>query len=247
MEMMAFLRDRIDVLRYQVNKNAGIILVHHTRKISKAELADDPFQALSGAGCLRSFYTTGMILSRPDEKKSLRHMAFELRCGKPIASRYVDKIDDQWREIEVKHARTVRKNYGEKCDGERRRLKDMILQLIFNEGKKGKLYSPSQFAHIFENSCGLGGESSINRRIDVLASRGFIRFNKDQPNVQGKSGVMCVEGMLVPSEEEINPETGEGCPSLVPFLPTHYKYQTGGVLLPVEDPHVWVYVEEKQS
>ena len=246
MEMMAFLQDRIEALRYQVNRRAGMILVHHTRKSSKQDLADDPFQALSGAGCLRSFYTTGMILHTSDEEKSLRRLVFELRCGKPVPIKYVDKIGDQWCEMDVNHERTVRKDFGKKCDGERQRLKDVILQRIFNEAKEGKLYSPTQFSNVFDSKDGLGAESSISRRLDVLASKGFIRFNKNQPNIKGKSGVMCVEGMLVPLEET-DPETNEVVTSFVPCLPTHYKYETGGVLLPVEDPNVWIYREDQQS
>jgi putative DNA primase/helicase len=243
-EMMMFLQDRIEVVRHQVNPHAGVILVHHTRKMSKKEVSEDPFQALSGASCLRSFYSTGMLLYSTEEEKSLRRLAFELRCGKSIAMKHVDKVENQWREMDVSHARTVRKDFGQKCDGERRRLKDVILQLIFNEAKKGKLYSPSQFSNVFDSKDGLGAESSIFRRLDVLASQGFIRFNKDQPNIKGKSGVMCVEGMLVPSEKG-DPETGEVVISFVPFLPTHYKYETGGVLLPVEDPNIWIYKEDQ--
>jgi hypothetical protein len=246
MEMMAFLQDRIEALRYQVNRRAGMILVHHTRKSSKQDLADDPFQALSGAGCLRSFYTTGMILHTSDEEKSLRRLVFELRCGKPVPMKHVDKIGDQWCEMDVNHERTVRKDFGQRCDGERQRLKDVILQLIFTEARKGKLYSPGKFSNIFDSKCGLGAESSIYRRIDVLADKGFIRFNKNQPNVKGKAGVMCVEDMMIPSDrEEVDPETGEIFHPLIPFLPTHYKYDKM-VFLPVEDPNVWIYSDDQQ-
>jgi putative DNA primase/helicase len=60
--MLAFLQDRVERLRFLVNPDLGVILAHHTKKISKKMLEEDPFQGLSGAGSLRSFYSTGMIL-----------------------------------------------------------------------------------------------------------------------------------------------------------------------------------------
>jgi hypothetical protein len=63
--MMFFLKDRVEVLRDYINPVCGVILVHHTRKLSKQQLKDDPFLALSGASALRGFYTSGMVLRCP--------------------------------------------------------------------------------------------------------------------------------------------------------------------------------------
>ncbi|PZW36910.1 hypothetical protein C8P66_1555, partial [Humitalea rosea] len=41
-------------------------------------MKDDPFLALSGASALRSFYTSGMILFRPDEEQTERELHVEL-------------------------------------------------------------------------------------------------------------------------------------------------------------------------
>ena len=59
--MMFFLRERIEALRDQINPEAGIVLVHHTKKMSNQQLEEDPFQAFSGASSLRDYYTTGII------------------------------------------------------------------------------------------------------------------------------------------------------------------------------------------
>ena len=53
--MMFFLKDRVEALRDYINPACGVILVHHTRKLSKQQLKDDPFLALSGASALRGF------------------------------------------------------------------------------------------------------------------------------------------------------------------------------------------------
>jgi hypothetical protein len=65
--MMFFLKDRVELLREAVNPDAGVILAHHTRKASKHQVKDDPFLALSGASALRGFYTSGLLMHRPDE------------------------------------------------------------------------------------------------------------------------------------------------------------------------------------
>ncbi|MFN6953123.1 MAG: AAA family ATPase, partial [Albidovulum sp.] len=72
--MMFFLKDRVEVLRDHVNPDCGVILVHHTKKLSKHQVKEDPFLALSGASALRGFYTTGLILHRPEEESTQRRL-----------------------------------------------------------------------------------------------------------------------------------------------------------------------------
>ncbi len=243
--MLAFLQDRVEKLRYLVNPQAGVILTHHTKKITKKMVEEDPFQALSGAASLRSFYTTGMLLFRPDEKQAMRQIIFELRNGKSIPTKLVDKLDGRWQEMEPPSERIVRKDYGEKQDAERKRCHDLILQLIFAEAANGKLYTPAQFRQAFDGQAGLGGERTINNRLNVLATKGFIKFNLEEYKVVGsKYGVMCVEAMEVPAGEETNPETGETIAVMKRVLPTHFKESQTGAILPVENPEVWVYLDD---
>jgi hypothetical protein len=244
--MMAFLQDRVEKLRSMLNPEAGIILTHHTKKVTKSMVEEDPFQALSGAASLRSFYTTGMLLFRADEQQSVRQLMFELRNGKSIETKLVDKIDNQWLEMEMNSERLVRKDYGEKLDAERNRRHDVILQLIFDEAREGTLYTPTQFCEAFEGRAGLGGERTIHRRINVLATKGYIKFNLDDCHrvERSKSSVMCVEGMEIPVKgEKVDPETGEVISRMQPLLPTHFKESQSGAILPVENPEVWVYLD----
>jgi hypothetical protein len=242
--MLNFLQERVEKLRFLVNPDAGVILAHHTRKITKRMLEEDPFQALSGAGSLRSFYTTGVIMFRPDENQTLRELMFELRNGKAIPSKYVDKINGIWREVEHQSKRLVNKEHGERLDNERRRRHDVILQLIYDEGLRRHLYSPTQFCQAFENKAGLGGFHSIRERIDVLTTKGFIKFNKEDRSIKTKYGMMCVEGMEVPrAEPDVDPQTGEIMDVMLSYLPTHFKQPTDGAILPVENPEVWIYHE----
>ena len=94
--MMFFLKERVEALQAAVNPDAGVILVHHTKKLSKQQVKDDPFLALSGASALRGYYTSGLILHRPDEDASERKLEIELRNGPALPSKLIDKVRGQW-------------------------------------------------------------------------------------------------------------------------------------------------------
>lgn len=245
--MMAFLQDRVEKLRSMLNPKMGIILTHHTKKVTKAMVEEDPFQALSGAASLRSFYTTGMLLFRADEKQSVRNLMFELRNGQSIETKLVDKVEGAWQEMAYNCERIVQRDYGAKLDAERHRRHDVILQLLFDEAAKGNLYTPTQFCESYEGKGGLGGNRTIHNRLSVLATKGYIKFNKERVLAQGiksKYGIMCVEGMEIPTNmEEVDLDTGETLPIMEPLLPTHFKENQSGAILPVENPDVWVYLD----
>jgi hypothetical protein len=242
--MLQFLQERVECLRQMVNPMAGVILAHHIRKIQKKQLEEDPFQALSGAGAIRSFYSSGIVLYRPDEQQSIRRLCFELRNGETPPVKHIDKINGEWCEVDVESERLVNKHYGERLDAERRRKHDQILEIIFDEGRKGNLYTASLFTQVWENKAGLGGRHAIRDRIDVLTSKGFIKFNKDGA-ARSRNGFLCVEGMEIPGgTEQIDTDTGEVTTPYKPFLPTHYRSPSDGAVLPIEDPDVWIYHDE---
>ena len=247
--MLFFLQSRVEALRDAVAPDCGLILCHHTRKITKKQLAEDPFMALSGAGALRSFYTSGLILHRPDEERSERLLHFELRNGPAIAPKVVDKVQGRWIELDQRGDRLVRKAMGERLDAERVRKHDVILGILLDEAQDGRLYTALQFAESFENKGGLGGKDTIRERISVLATKGYIKFVRDGgpfglPSSRSKFGYLCVEDMTFPTgEETADPVTGEIVPVRIPVLPSTYKCPQSGAALPVENPTVWVYPE----
>jgi hypothetical protein len=65
---------------------------HHTRKASKQQVKDDPFLALSGATALRGFYTSWLLMHRPDEDSSVRRLEIELRNGPALPGKIIDKV-----------------------------------------------------------------------------------------------------------------------------------------------------------
>jgi len=244
--MMFFLQSRVEALRDQVAPEAGIILAHHTKKLSKQQVKDDPFLSLSGASALRGYYTSGAILFRPDEEQTERELHVELRNGPGLEPMLVDKRGGAWVELDRTGERLVRKDIGGKLDAERSRRHDVILQIIANEAREGKVFTGSAFAAQFENTHGLGGDDTIARRINVLANKGYIKFLRDAPQLgipvsKSTKGYLLVQDMLFGTDgETVDPETGEITRTLVPLLPTHFQSETNNAVLPVENPEIWV-------
>ncbi|MBC4018253.1 AAA family ATPase [Siccirubricoccus deserti] len=244
--MMFFLQGRVEALRDQVAPEAGIILAHHTKKLSKQQVKDDPFLSLSGASALRGYYTSGAILFRPDEEQTERELHVELRNGPGLEPMLVDKRGGAWVELDRKGERLVRRDIGRKLDAERMRRHDVILRLIAEEAEEGRLCTANAFASKFENKRGLGGKDNIRERIGVLAMKGYIKYRREardlgQPYTKSKNGYLVVQDMLLATgEEAVDPETGEIIPATVRVLPSHFQCPRSEALLEVENPEVWV-------
>jgi len=246
--MMFFLRDRVEVLREAINPDCGVILVHHTKKLGKHQVKEDPFLALSGASSLRGFYTSGIIMHRPDEEASERKLEIELRNGPALPSKLIDKVKGQWVELNPMNERLVRKDVGAKHDAERVRKGDVIVQMIAEQAARGKMYTPTQFAAKFENKGSLGGQTSIRERLRVLATKGQVKFLRGTKATeiglkknQSKFGYLCVRDMLLNAGQDVvDPETGEVSPGFIRVLPSDFMCEETGSLTPVEDPETWV-------
>lgn len=165
--MFCFLKDRVEKLRSITNPNSGIILTHNTKKVSKKSLAEEPFQNFSGASALRSFYTSGIMMIKPNGEQSTRQLIFELRNGKSIPTMTIDKVNGSWSEKSTVKKRW-KKNY------------DTILRLINEEGRKGIFYTKTQFCYFFEGKFGFNGCHSIRRYINALAAEGYIKFYEQE-------------------------------------------------------------------
>ena len=250
--MMFFLKERVEVLRDHINPDCGVILAHHTKKLSKQQVKDDPFLALSGASALRGFYTSGLILHRPDEDSPQRKLEIELRNGPALNPKLIDKVDGEWTEINPMNERLVRAEVGAKQDAERNRKRDVILAILLAEAANGSLYTSTQFREKFENQLGLGSQSTIRDRINVLTTKGYMRFVRDgtpygHPIVRSRFGYLCVEGMIFGGEDRVDPDTGEVFSGTKPVLSSHYKSPSNGICLEVEDPAEWPITEDEND
>lgn len=234
--MLFFLQERVEKLRDLVNSNSGVILIHHTKKLSKAQFKDDPFLAVSGAGSLRSYYSTGILLFREDELKSERLLIFELRNGPAIDNKLVDKKDGVWVEMDIASQRVANAKYGGKLDAERDRKNDRILFVLGKEAKSGELYTSESFSRAFENKEGLGGFYSIKDRVKVLSQKGYIKYVEQLPDLgigksRSRNGYLVVQHMKMKHEDRF-----------VEILPTHYRGADNHVK-EVENPREWPELE----
>jgi hypothetical protein len=247
--MMFFLKERVEVLRDHIDPDCGVILIHHTKKLSKQQVKDDPFLALSGASALRGFYTSGLILHRPDEDCSQRKLEIELRNGPALPPKVIDKVGGQWVEINPMNERLVRREVGAKLDAERLRKHDVILGMLLDEAAGERLYTAMQFSETFENRGGLGSKHTIRERLSVLSTKGFVKFLRDPsgfgfPITRSRFGYLCVEGMQFGAPvDEVDPTTGEVTTTTRSVQPSHFKCPQSGLSLQVENPAVWVYPE----
>jgi hypothetical protein len=251
--MMFFLTERVERLREAVAPDCGVILAHHTKKMNRKAVGEDPFQALSGASALRGFYTSGLLMHRPDEESSLRRLEIELRNGPSLPTKVIDKENGRWVEINPMNERLVRKELGAKLDAERLRKHDVILGILLDEAAGSRLYTTMQFAEAFENQGGLGSKHTIRDRLSVLGTKGFVKFVRDAsafgfPVTRSHSGYLCVQGMTFgPPEEVMDSITGEVTSTPRRVLPSHYKCPQSGSYLAVENPEVWVYPEGSED
>lgn len=251
--MLYFLKERVKKLRNDINPNAGVIIIHHTKKIQKRQLIEDPFLAFSGASSLRGYYSTGVLLYKPNEDRSERALTFELRNGPAIDDKYIDKKNGQWIELDPESQRLINQDYGEKLDAERRRKGDQILQLLHDEALSGRVYTIAQFAEKYEGTDGLGGHRTIVERLNVHATKGYVKFFKNADKygfrkpVGSKFGYVCTEDMQLPKKVARDDKGDEVETVLFTIKPTHYKCAQSGIVLPVENPDIWVYQEEKND
>ena len=185
---------------------------------------------MSGASALRGFYTSGLIMHRPDEDRTERRLEIELRNGPALPAMIIDKVGGAWVQIDARNERLVRQETGARHDAERVRKGDVILGMIAEQAAQGRMFTLTQFGAKFENKGSLGGQTSIRERLHVLATKGHVKFvGGVQATALGlkrdrsKFGYLCVRDMhLRTADETVDDETGEVIPVFVRILPTGY-------------------------
>lgn len=225
--MMFFLAQRLEELRRRINPDAGIILAHHTRKAFKKTAEEDPFQALSGAGALRSYYSSGIILHRVDEKRPERLLIFELRNGAEIPAKTILRRAQGWVEADIDLVTLMRQQEELQAQVENIRKTDTIIRLIFEEAKHSRIYTANQLAESFENKEGLGSARTIRDRISALANKGYVKFFKNADAYglpllrRSRQGYLCVDGMTLKNGALV--------------MATHMKHPDTGEIIPIAD------------
>ena len=59
---------------------------------------------------------------------------------------------------------------------ERERKGEVIVTILLDEAEKRRIYTMTQFAEAFESKAGLSGASGIRDRLNVLTTKGIVKF-----------------------------------------------------------------------
>lgn len=242
--MISFLQNRIEFLRQKINPNLSIIIVHHTKKVTKQLFDEDPFQSFAGASSLRGFYTTGMMMYHDFDDKNKKSIVFELRNGPGINKKIIEKKENEWVVVDDSSVNIVRSSISEKFEAERRRKADVILQILDDEALLDNFYTCTNFCNKFEGISSLGGREAIKSRIDVLISKGYIKFFENRPGYNGirrPSFYMCTESMVTSEVSKFlfGDNILDGNRRV---LPTHFKDTDTNTFVKLEDRLHWKYL-----
>lgn len=234
--MMNFL-ERLESVRDAVNPDAGLILVHHCRKVTRDELREDPFTMIRGAGALRGHYSSGIAIMKESEEATERRLFFDIRIDEAPSPKSVEFRDGHFEEV-AGGSRVAGKSQGSKYDAEARRKGQVICQEIARLAEEeSRLITASQFAEGYANQKGLGSDRSIKRKISELATKGYIAYcdardlNHDLPHPNSR-GFLAVEGM-----EYLDPDTME----FEPVTPQKKKHPDTGAVVEWDG---WIYQDD---
>lgn len=241
--MMAFLQ-RLESVRAAVNPEAGLVLVHHTSKVSRRDLQDDPFNAIRGASALRGHYSSGIMIAQESEESTERRVFYNIRIDEspePMSVRY----DENTFTESVGEHRIAGRSQGARYDAEAKRKKNaIVVELERLAQEEGRMLTGRQFAEVYANQKGLGSDRSIQRKISELTSKGWIAYSDgyDFPHLPfphpNSSGFLVTEGMRL---LEVDPETGE-VGDFLEVEPTHKKHPDTGAVVEFSG---WEYHDEE--
>jgi len=222
---------RRDIIQ-KINPDAVLAITHHTSKMKRRDVMEDPFNSIRGASALRGLYDTGIVIFKPDEEAVHRRLFFELRNGPGIEPMNTYKVDGCWQTTPVSSERIANVSRGEMSDKERDRKYEVIIGILHDEAaEKGQLYTASAFSARFEGKNGLGSKPGLSSMLTTLANKHILKYSKtDYMGVKlanRSEGYLCFEGMLI-RQLSIDKQ-GVSSVSMLPVEATHIRHKnTGG-------------------
>jgi len=219
--------------------NAAVLVCAHP--------SDSGIQRKTGTGGSTAWNNTfraRWYFARLEDENASSEMR-ELSLKKSNYSASQTKIAVRWdngifiRDDEYKPSTSLERRIN-KFDDARDKKSNEILNLIYDSATAGDAYTMSQFAEIFEGGgtkYGLGSKRTIQNRLDVLATKGFIKFFQNGEDYglaklpRSKCGYICIKHMRLPV-------TGKG---EILVQPTHFKCRQSGNIEVEKCPKTWVY------
>ena len=164
---------RLKSVRNKINPDIGIILVHHTKKITGSMLKEDIFNAVAGSSFLRRIYDTGIVFFRHDEAlPNSVTMRMEIRDAE-VDQGFIERVFLKQRGEFVD---SNNNDDSKKTDTPNKNLELKLLDLIKSEALEGRFYTMSNFGRTFANKEGLPSDKTIRRSLDKLAAHQSIKF-----------------------------------------------------------------------
>ena len=214
-------------------------------------MAEDPFLALSGASALRGFYTSGIIMHRPDEERPERRLEIELRNGPALPAMLVDKVGGRWVELDP-HMSGWCAGRSARAGRRAERKGDVILQLLYERPSSANSTPPA---------------SSPKRSKTVVASAAnhhprahqCSRFEGAHQVPEGwcsfgivllslEYGYLVVEGMQFGAGDgDRGSRDRRGDHRRPTGAAEPFKCPQTSICLPVENPHVWVFPDSEKA
>ena len=218
-ELMKFIRDRIWVLRDHINPQAAVILIHHSNKVNRNQMMENPFLAIRGASAIQGAYDVGLFITKTSEDTLDRRLFFQTRAvqePKPMTVHYqdghmLDRGDAFDRDSGV--------NITDKMSLDRFNQVNKCLGLLFREAAKGKYYNKNQFCLKFADKYRLGSAATIRNNVNTLLTQGWIMlFNGEQV---GEKIIKGGKFLVVKDMPVWDPEDRNVKPNMT-IRPTHF-------------------------
>ena len=240
--MIEFLRDGVIDVQQRINPDMAMWLLHHLNKINTKALEEALFNAISGGGSLRGYYTAGVVAYQPDINMPEIKLCFELRNGPPIPPKLIIKKGHQWVELSPEERHLIEKKQERKNKVAHDKRREKIIEILHKEAlDNGKLYVRSSFASTFSRKYGLGSQATINRAVGEMLNDSTVKIT-DQGQIYGqdatnsKHGYMVVEDMFIKVDGK-----------RTRVLPTHFLTDNNSITKEVENPHAWVYRDREEK
>lgn len=179
-EMMKFLTGNLEALREKINPDAALLVVHHAAKaLAQQRQAGgvDPFNAIRGAGALRGYYDTGIVIERVSYEDNLRRISFDTRRDEAPPVAFTRFHEGRFTIVEAPEGPGKANSIAKETAAHG---KYAHIQNVISEGLRetGSFLSRKQFASKYAQTGGLGSSSTIQNTLSEMIAKEEIRYLK---------------------------------------------------------------------
>ncbi|MBL4766325.1 MAG: AAA family ATPase [Rhodobacteraceae bacterium] len=207
-EMMKFLTGDLEALRELINPDAALVVVHHSAKsLSRDRAAGggaDPFNAIRGAGALRGYYDTGIVIERVSPEDNLRRISFETRRSEAPPMQFMRFHDGAFTDVPAPEGPGKANTVQKETAAQGKYLK--VLDLILGSALEGQFSSANAFAEKHAQTHALGSATTLRGMIGEMLAKDMLRhvtpseIEEMTQDFESYRGVRATTELLVPIE-----------------------------------------------